>query len=121
MKMCISKITAIIFVSIVSASIIQAEMTIPITNTSGPERFAVHGYYCVSSESPNGRYVSYFQYAGAAPGAGRVVVANQMDGTRTYRSEMIYGNSHTGVFPRWIENEKLAYRFQKWKTHSRLW
>lgn len=49
----------------------------PIMRLSPPEHEAIHFYYDVCPESPDGRRIVYFQYADAVPDPGAVMVAER--------------------------------------------
>lgn len=96
----------------------------PITQLSPPEREAIHFYYDVCPESPDGQHVVFFAFdqtpsgggrAKAAPG--RVWVAERAGAHPRAVGESVIGGSHDGVRAQWVDKEHIAYLAGEERRH----
>jgi hypothetical protein len=80
-----------------------------ITRLSPPERECIHFYYDVCPESPDGRQVVYFRFAGAVPGPGDVMVADR-DGANARPVLAIASDvdRHSAARQLWVDNDTIA-------------
>lgn len=80
-----------------------------LTRISSPDKQAIHFYYDVCPESPNGRRVVFFQFENEAPGDGRVVVANADGSDPRPISEPLPSDVHSAVRQQWLDDETVTY------------
>jgi len=80
-----------------------------ITRISSPDKQAIHFYYDVCPESPNGKRVVFFQFEGEAPGNGRIVVANTDGSEPRPVSEPLPSDVHSAVRQQWLDDETVTY------------
>ena len=79
-----------------------------ITRISGG-RAAVHNYYDLSPESPDGTRVAFFAFDGIAPSPGSIMVAGRDgDGMRAV-AKASSGSAHRGAFQQWVDANRLAF------------
>ncbi len=80
-----------------------------IIRLSPPEREAIHFYYDVCPESPDGRRVVYFQFDGAVPGPGEVVVADRDGGkARPIFRVQDAADRHSAIRQQWVDDDTVA-------------
>ena len=74
---------------------------------------AVHAYFDLCPESPDGSKAVYFEYTPGSPPMGRVMVATLDTAGQPIRhdpaSDAISGSTHGGVDEQWVDNDTVAY------------
>lgn len=71
---------------------------------------ALHCYYDVCPESPDGSRIIYFEFAGdSIPGTGRVIVADRDGRNAEPVTDFEEGIGHVGAFPQWLTDDAFAY------------
>jgi hypothetical protein len=80
-----------------------------ITPIWSADREAIHFYYDVCPESPDGAHVVYFQFSSAAPGPGAVVVADRNGGS----PRPVFGvanpvDTHSAARQQWVDDATVA-------------
>ncbi len=76
---------------------------------SPPERECIHYYYDVCPESPDGKRIVYFRFAGAVPGPGAIMVADR-DGVNARPVFEINDtvDRHSAARQLWVDNDTVA-------------
>ncbi len=85
------------------------ESDLTVTQISAPAAPAIHAYYDLCPESPDGQWVSYFEFAGEVPGPGRIVIARPDGSGRRTVAEAAFGNAHAGALQQWVDAETIAF------------
>jgi hypothetical protein len=70
---------------------------------------AVHAYYDLYPESPDGRRIVYSRFDGPIPGPVRVVVADRDGGPSRDVSAVVEGIGHVGASPRWLSDTRISH------------
>ena len=84
--------------------------TCPVQQLSRGNGPAVHRYYDVAVESPDGRHLLYFEFASdTIPGPGVVIVANVDGSEPRIVGESSEAIGHVGGSQHWIDNETIGY------------
>lgn len=88
----------------------------PVTQISAGWNPAVHAYFDLCPESPDGKRVTYFQFMEGPPGQGQVMVADlESEGGRLRPvrhqpiGEPCRGGGHEGVEQQWVDKDTVAY------------
>ena len=69
---------------------------------------AVHAYFDICPESPDGDRFVYFSFPGAFPGPGRMVVADADATGHRAVGPVLPGVAHTGARQLWVDNDTVA-------------
>ncbi|MCF8261471.1 MAG: T9SS type A sorting domain-containing protein [Melioribacteraceae bacterium] len=86
-----------------------------ISRTTG---HAIHSYFDICPESPDGTRVLYFSFELNAPGYGKVIVARKDGSGARVVGERIYSNNHDSVRQMWIDDSTVAYSSEsKFETY----
>jgi len=80
-----------------------------LTRVSATGAPAIHAYFDLCPESPDGSRVVYFEYIEGPPGRGRVVVASRDGSAPVVVGEAKHGNAHVGAMQQWLDDETVAY------------
>jgi len=79
-----------------------------VTQISG-DAPAIHAYYDLCPESPDGQWVVYFEFAGDVPGAGRIVVAHPDGSDARVVGEAPSGSAHNGALQQWASDQHVVF------------
>ena len=71
---------------------------------------AIHCYFDLCPESPDGERVLYFEFTGEVPGPGNIVVARTDGSDRRIVAEVPWGSAHEAVFQQWTGPDEVAFR-----------
>jgi Tol biopolymer transport system component len=80
----------------------------PVQQISGDSP-AIHAYYDLCPESPDGRWVTYFEFLGDVPGPGRVVVARPDGSESRTIAESPSGSAHNGALQQWAGDGHVVF------------
>lgn len=80
----------------------------PVTQISG-DAPTIHAYYDLCPESPDGQWVTYFEFAGDVPGAGRVIVARPDGSESRAIAEAPSGSAHNGALQQWAGDGHVVF------------
>jgi hypothetical protein len=83
--------------------------TYNLTRISDGCRAAIHSYFDLCPESPDGARVVYFQFDDSVPGPGGVVVAQRDGSEPRVIASGIAGHAHTGAYQQWVGDNAIAY------------
>lgn len=85
------------------------DTALPVTRLTPADRHAVHAYYDVCPESPDGQSVAVFQFDGPdVPGPGRGVVLDQQGQAQWQMPAAVEGNGHVGAFFTFAGSQTVA-------------
>lgn len=70
---------------------------------------AVHNYYDVCPESPDGQQVLYFAFDERPPSDGEVTVVSRGDGDARPLARVPNGSAHRAARQQWMDNRHVAY------------
>lgn len=81
----------------------------PVTQISAGPGLAIHSYFDLCPESPDGQWVVYFRFNDKPPAVGAVMVASR-DGTdHRVMAEGARGTAHGGAFQQWAGPQAIGY------------
>jgi hypothetical protein len=80
-----------------------------ITMVSPADVPAIHSYFDLPPESPDGSRVVYFAFLEGPPGLGRVTVAARDGGRARAFDPPVSGSAHHAVLQQWIDDDSIAY------------
>lgn len=69
---------------------------------------AIHSYFDLCPESPDGMKVVYFEWLDKIPGLGYVTVCEREGGNPRSIGEELPGFAHGGAYQQWLDNDAIA-------------
>ena len=86
----------------------------PITQVSDPNvASALHAYFDLCPESPDGQRVTYFAFDGQRPGPGRVMICRRDGSGQRALARAPWGKANEGAKQQWIGDEAVAFHMLK--------
>jgi hypothetical protein len=80
-----------------------------ITQISGGDGSAIHSYFDLSPESPDGELVAYFSFLGSPPGLGQTRVTERHGDRTLTLGEPVYGSAHHAALQQWVDERLVVY------------
>lgn len=80
-----------------------------IMRVSADDKGAIHNYYDVCPESPEGTRVVYFAFDGVPPSPGTVMVAGREGSEARGVARANHGSAHRAARQQWVDNDRVAY------------
>jgi len=71
---------------------------------------AIHAYFDLPPESPDGAWVVYFEFTDGVPGPGDLVLVRPDGSERRVILEGRSGNAHSALTQQWVDANRLAFK-----------